>query len=174
MINWLLRWLKSGTDRRSAPREAGEGLTAFYWEGASPCGHRIRDISKRGAYVETDSISWSSGTQMIVTLQVESDQRPAGTPPETLALQAEVVRASTKGMALSFVLPGINDRRSLIQFLSRWKKGNKASRNGASNAGAENAVCNPATQPGLELPHSGAQPDPVAGPFVGPPHAASR
>jgi hypothetical protein len=121
MIRAFINWLKSGAERRSAARESGDGLTAFYWDGGNAHPHRVKDISRKGAYVEAGSVSWPQGTVMILTLQTHSDQPPGGTPPETLAVQTEVVRTSGHGMGLQFVLPRINDRRALYQFLSRRK-----------------------------------------------------
>ena len=133
MIGRLLDWLNSGSDRRSAPREAGEGLRAFYWDGDVPHAHAVKDISRHGAYVETDSISWPRGTRMILTLQIDPNGARGGTPPEAIAVQAEIVRTSASGIGIKFVFPAVDDRRKLLQFLSNWKP-TPASANGASKA----------------------------------------
>ena len=119
MISRIIDWLNSGSDRRSVPREPGDGLLAFFWEGEKPQGHAVLDISRHGAYIANGSISWSRGTQMILTLQMNSTN---GASPDAIVLQAEVVRAGRDGMALRFVFPAIEDRRKLISFLGRWKR----------------------------------------------------
>ena len=117
----LLDWLNSGSERRSVPREPGEGLHAFYWEGDAPHSHPIRDISRHGVYVETNSISWSPGTRMMLTLQIASNGCPNGAAPDAITLQAEVVRTYEDGMGLRFLLHAVGDRRLLLQFLARWQ-----------------------------------------------------
>ena len=105
---------KRNSDRRSARRESGEGLTAFYWEGGRPHGHRVRDISRWGAYIETD-FSWPRGTQMILTLQIGSNGAP-----NSIAMPVEIVRTSPEGMGLRFLLSDLSGMRELLQFLRRW------------------------------------------------------
>jgi hypothetical protein len=121
MIGRLFDWLSSGSERRSVPREPGEGLVAFYWEGDVPRAHPVMDISRHGAYIATDSISWSRGTQMILTLQMDPESMTAGSPAEMIALQAQVMRTGPGGMAFQFVFPSVADRSRLVRFLSRRK-----------------------------------------------------
>ena len=45
--NWLERWWSP--DPRKAPRTLAPGLAAYYWNGAAPMAHGIRDISSSGA-----------------------------------------------------------------------------------------------------------------------------
>src|SRR5437879_1959538 len=106
----LLRWFRSHTERRSAPRDPGEGLTAFYFDGGIAHGHRIRDISWRGAFVETDSIVWPPGTHIILTLQIDSAGAPTDVTPDAIAVQAEVVRVEPDGMGLRFQVHDHDER----------------------------------------------------------------
>jgi PilZ domain len=110
---------KSDSDRRQGRREPGDGLVAFYWDGGLPRRHRVRDISWRGAYVETD-FSWMCGTLMILTFQIGSDGEPGNGPPDTIAVPAKVVRTSNEGMGVKFSLSDISERRRLLEFLTRW------------------------------------------------------
>jgi hypothetical protein len=121
MISRFFDWLNSDSERRSVPREPGDGLVAFFWEGDTPRGHAVIDISRHGANLATGSISWSRGTHMILTLQIDPKLLTNGALPDAIVLQAEVLRTSPQGMALRFVFPTVKDRRTLLNFLSRWK-----------------------------------------------------
>jgi hypothetical protein len=115
------RWFRldsrrSDSDRRRARRESGDGLIAFYWEGGVPRGHRVRDISQWGAYVESD-FSWMCGTLIVLTLQITSNGEPGN---DAIVVPAEVVRTSPEGMGLKFSFSNVRDLRKLLQFLSRW------------------------------------------------------
>ena len=136
MISRFWRWLKSDSDRRAALRESGEGLTAFYWDGGVPQGHRVRDISKHGAFIETGSTSWAVGTLMMLTLQVDSTGGPGDSAADAIVVQAKVVRAYAAGMGIKFLLPNLEGRRRLVQFLARWKA-NSAAANGPLHLGSD-------------------------------------
>ncbi len=111
---------KSNSDRRSARREPGDGLIAFYWDGGRPRERRVRDISWRGAFVETD-FSWTCGTHMILTLQMGPNEGADKSPPDTIIVRAEVIRTSLEGMALKFSFRDLSELRMLLRFLSKWK-----------------------------------------------------
>lgn len=121
---WGTRWLrldqeKSHSERRHAKRESGDGLMAFYWDGGPSRCHRVRDISLRGAYVETD-FSWMCNTLITLTLQIVSKGDAGNQRSDTVAVPAKVVRTSPEGMGLEFSLSDKGNRRRLLQFLSRW------------------------------------------------------
>jgi hypothetical protein len=143
MIGRFLLWRKSDSDRRAVPRESGEGLIAFYWDGGAPEGHRVRDISRRGMYVESDFISWARGTMMILTLQIDSNGSPGNTPPDMIAVPAVVVRTCADGMGLRFVPPDLDGRRKLLQFLSKWRS-SRAAANVALYLGSREGIDSPA------------------------------
>ena len=48
-------------DPRKAPRVKEPGLAAYYWNGAAPVAHGVRDISSSGLYVVTEE-RWYPGT----------------------------------------------------------------------------------------------------------------
>ena len=56
----------SGHEKGSAG--AVPGLAAYYWTGAAPKAHSIRDISSTGLYVVTEE-RWYPGTLILMTLQ---------------------------------------------------------------------------------------------------------
>jgi hypothetical protein len=142
MISRFWQWLRSDPDRRSASRESGAGLTAFYWDGGTPRGHRVRDISRRGAFVETGSSSWADGTLMMLTLQIDSSGAPGDPGADAIVVQAQVVRTCTAGMGIKFLLPDLNSRRRIAQFLARWKS-NPPVVKGPLKTGSEEAVAGP-------------------------------
>ena len=108
------------SERRSANRTPGTGLTAFFWDGGRPKAHQVRDISKRGAFVESEFL-WPRGTMMILTLQI-GGKSPAGNgPAETIAILAEVMWSDPEGMGLRFEFLRVEDAVMLLRFLLRWK-----------------------------------------------------
>lgn len=127
---WLERWLSP--DPRKAPREQFEGLTAFYWTGASPQAHSIRDISSTGVYIITEE-RWYPGTLVLMTLTTNGgDDR---TDERSIVIQSRAVRWGSDGVGLKFVLPdarafrqGHNiltdgaDRRELDKFLGELRR----------------------------------------------------
>jgi len=97
-------------DRRRAARAGGDGLRAFYWTGGVSHPSRVRNISRNGAYVETQS-AWGVGTVLYLVL----DQRESGQPPAgeagALGLWSRVVRTEPSGMAVEFVNAGREEAR---------------------------------------------------------------
>lgn len=104
--NWLQRWWSP--DPRKAPRVKTPGLAAYYWNGASPAAHGIRDISSTGLYVVTEE-RWYPGTLVLMTLQRNDlDEEVA---ERSIAVQSRAVRWGPDGVGLQFVLPDEKDRR---------------------------------------------------------------
>ena len=104
--NWLKRWWSP--DPRKAPREAVSGLAAYFWTGAHPVAHRIRDISGSGLYLVTEE-RWYPGTLVLMSLQrtdcgVETKER-------SIYVHSRAVRWGNDGVGLQFVLPAASDPR---------------------------------------------------------------
>jgi len=59
-------------DRRTAERLPAADLSAYYWTGAAPAHHGIRDISSTGFYLVTEE-RWYPGTLVMMTLQKTGD-----------------------------------------------------------------------------------------------------
>ena len=128
--NWFERWWSP--DPRRAPRVAGNGLAAYYWNGATPAAHGIRDISTTGIYVVTEE-RWYPGTLVLMTIQrTETGEEVA---ERSIAVHSRAVRWGPDGVGLQFVLPDEREardgqlplldstgRKELEQFLAFLKK----------------------------------------------------
>lgn len=126
--NWLERFLapeqpKEPSDSRRAPRKRVRGVFAFYWTGATPVPHAIRDISASGLYLVTEE-RWYPETMVRLTL-TKTDDRGI---ERSLSVQARVVRWGNDGVGLQFVTGGGSNgaveaeganREQLDEFL-RW------------------------------------------------------
>jgi hypothetical protein len=128
--NWLKRWWSP--DPRKAPRDESPGLAAYYWTGAAPKAHNIKDISSTGLYLVTEE-RWYPGTLVLMTLQdTECDNAGA---EASISVHSRAVRWGSDGVGLQFVLQnstaphsGANpvsdgvDRKELDRFLQRLRK----------------------------------------------------
>jgi len=83
-------------DRRRAQRQEALPLVAYYWDGASPRAHAIRDISSTGFYMVTAQ-RWYAGTLVTLTLQRTGSIDPG--PERSIAVQARVIRSGADGVA---------------------------------------------------------------------------
>ncbi len=97
---WFQRW--SASDRRKAKREQVLGLVAYYWDGAAPGAHKVREISSTGLYLQTDQC-WYPGTLVTMTLQ-RTGISEAGAQ-RSIAVQTKVVRQGMDGAAFAFIMP---------------------------------------------------------------------
>ncbi|HEY1208420.1 MAG TPA: hypothetical protein VGE85_03545 [Terracidiphilus sp.] len=137
--NWLSRWWspdpRTAPDLRSAPRESLPGLAAYYWTGAAPKGHNVKNISSSGLYVVTEE-RWYPGTLILMTLQVAGNGKEEGFE-HSIAVHSRAVRWGNDGVGLQFIPqdtlaassgqnPLVNgaNRRELEQFLERLRNGN--------------------------------------------------
>jgi hypothetical protein len=103
-------------DRRRAARALAPALTAFYWTGgvSHPCS--VRDISLRGAYIETKT-DWYAGTVLHLVLERNpSGERPAEAA-KTSGLWARVVRTDPHGMGMEFLMRNREEEREFNRFL---------------------------------------------------------
>lgn len=110
--NWLERWWSP--DPRKAPRESEPGLAAYYWNGAPPRAHEVRDISASGLYVVTEE-RWYPGTLVLMTLQ-RTDCGEEEVEERSIAVQSRAVRWGNDGVGLQFVLPEPQNRREAGTF----------------------------------------------------------
>jgi hypothetical protein len=135
--SWLKRWWspdpRSAPDLRDAPRESLPGLTAYYWTGAAPKAHIIKDISTSGLYVVTEE-RWYPGTLILMTLQTEVDGLE--NPEHSISVHSRAIRWGNDGVGLQFIPQdapaahsGLNplengaNARELEQFLERLRRG---------------------------------------------------
>jgi hypothetical protein len=127
---WLERWWSP--DPRKAPREIVSSLAAYYWTGAAPKAHSVRDISSTGLYVVTEE-RWYPGTLVLMTLQ---ETGGAGEASEcSVSVYSKAIRWGDDGVGLKFVLQGAlepiqdqsssvvgMDKKGLEMFLQRLRK----------------------------------------------------
>ncbi|MGO8758986.1 MAG: PilZ domain-containing protein [Terracidiphilus sp.] len=104
--NWFKRWWSP--DPRKAPRVKEPGLAAYYWNGATPTAHGVRDVSSSGLYVVTEE-RWYPGTLVLMTLQ--RTDRGEEYSERTVAVQTRAVRWGPDGVGLQFVLADEKDAR---------------------------------------------------------------
>jgi hypothetical protein len=134
--SWLERWWspdpRKAPEMRKAPRGGVPGLAAYYWTGASPKAHSIKDISSTGLYVVTEE-RWYPGTLILMTLQeTDSGQEGSG---HSIAVHSRAVRWGNDGVGLQFIphnpsagQKGTNptatgaDQKELDQFLEQLRK----------------------------------------------------
>lgn len=124
-LNWLM-----SDERRKALRRKSLQLVAYYWDGANPVAHPVRDVSSTGFYLFTDQ-RWYLGTILAVTLQrTEADDDD---PQRAISVNARVVRVSEDGVGFEFLLPESGrdvrklpglpvpmiDKKHLMSFLDR-------------------------------------------------------
>jgi hypothetical protein len=137
--NWLKRWWspdpRTAPDLREAPRESLPGLAAYYWTGAAPKSHNIKDISSTGLYVVTEE-RWYPGTLILMTLQAGVDGQENF--EHSISVHSRAVRWGNDGVGLQFIPQDAPAARSVLnplvdgantkeleQFLERLRKGNE-------------------------------------------------
>jgi hypothetical protein len=128
--NWLERWWSP--DPRRAPREHVPGLAAYYWTGAAPKPHAVRDISSTGLYIVTEE-RWYPGTLVLMTLQITDGIEE--TSERAIQVYSRAVRWGSDGVGLQFILPksetkrgkglpeGGVSKKALEKFLVRLRRG---------------------------------------------------
>jgi hypothetical protein len=107
--NWLERWWSP--DPRKAPRNVMPGLAAYYWTGATPRPHSIRDISSSGLYVVTEE-RWYPGTLILMTLQRTDGVEE--TAERSISVHSRAVRWGSDGVGLQFLLMKSQDSRNTV------------------------------------------------------------
>jgi hypothetical protein len=134
--SWLRRWWspdpRKAPNMRKAPRMPAPGLAAYYWTGAAPKAHDIRDISSTGLYVVTEE-RWYPGTLILMTLQPTGEGEQSS--EHSIAVHSRAVRWGNDGVGLQFIpldTPAAQDganpllngvtQKQLNQFLQRLKK----------------------------------------------------
>ena len=103
---WLANWTKE--DPRGSVRRDTSRIVAYYWDGAAPEPHPIRNISVSGAFLVTEQ-RWRPGT--IVTMTMQKAGPVADDPLRSIAIQAKVVRLAEDGVGMRFVFPATPDSR---------------------------------------------------------------
>ena len=116
------RWLLGADDElRREPRYAQPEVVIHYWDGSSPEGRGIRDISEDGAYIYT-SETWYPGTILRIVIQgCRKTQRSDGTtaPECSTCVPSRVVRNGEDGIAIEFVFRDKREREDFRAFLAK-------------------------------------------------------
>jgi hypothetical protein len=123
--SWLERFWSP--DPRRAPRDPSPRLAAYYWTGAAPQAHSIRDISSTGLYIVTEE-RWYPGTLVLMTLQRTDDGEEV--TERSVAVLSRAVRWGEDGVGLQFILPKGQDmqrndgadKKTLDKFLHGLRK----------------------------------------------------
>jgi hypothetical protein len=123
--SWLERFWSP--DPRRAPRDPSPRLAAYYWSGAAPQAHSVRDISSTGLYVVTEE-RWYPGTLVLMTLQRTDDGEEV--TERSVAVLSRAVRWGEDGVGLQFILPKAQDprrgdgvdKKTLEKFLTGLKR----------------------------------------------------
>jgi hypothetical protein len=103
-MNPVINFFKklSSYDHRQAPRRQTPLLVAYYWDGAAPMAHEVRDISSTGFYLLTQE-RWHLGTIVTITLQrTDNSNFDSGTQPH-IAVMSKVVRLDEDGVGFAFI-----------------------------------------------------------------------
>jgi Putative Flp pilus-assembly TadE/G-like len=89
-------------DNRKSQRLDAPMLVAYYWDGATPNAHPIRNISSQGFYLLTDE-RMRPGTVITMTLQRSSPQKVDSASTPHLSVMSMVVRQGEDGIGFTFL-----------------------------------------------------------------------
>jgi uncharacterized membrane protein (UPF0127 family) len=128
LISRMKDWFSE--DRRRAARKPAPGLVAYYWTGAAPEEHAVRDVSETGLFLVTEE-RWYPGT--VVTMTLQKTDKDDSTQEHAIAIQSKAVRWGEDGVGLKFVVPETPkretaetsgdrqvDKKTLGKFLQRF------------------------------------------------------
>ncbi|MFZ1083819.1 MAG: hypothetical protein WAN35_02500 [Terracidiphilus sp.] len=133
--SWLERWWspdpRKAPEKRKSPRDGASGLAAYYWTGAAPAAHNVKDIGASGLYVVTEE-RWYPGTLILMTLQKSHDGEAQ--VEKSVSVHCRAVRWGNDGVGLQFVpkddpaaRKGLNElvngvnKKELDQFLEQFR-----------------------------------------------------
>jgi hypothetical protein len=110
-------WFESlfSNDRRESERSPAPHLMAYYWDGATPVPHRVRDINSSGMYLLTER-RWYPNT--LITMTLQRSDKSATDPERSIVVTTRVVRADNDGVGLAFILPRSRQARDSASTLA--------------------------------------------------------
>jgi hypothetical protein len=136
-MKWLANQPDDPAELRAAPRIQEPGVVVYYWDGATPSGRQLRDISLTGAYLYTHE-RWYPGT--VVRLLIQPKESPpadgSNPPPGSVSLQARVVWHGPDGMALEFLFQGPDERKILEELVAQSQKNAESQKNRPASPGS--------------------------------------
>ena len=110
--------IKSWWRRGDRPADGAEPLlAAYYWDGAVPVPHEVREMSTQGAYIVM-SEKWRPGT--IMNLSLAYKKQPAADNPAPnldIGVRSRVVSHGADGVSVEFVYVNRRERQELHKFL---------------------------------------------------------
>lgn len=119
LINWLTE--SPPPPKPRAARRSEPTVVVYYWDGSTPKGHELRDISQTGAYLCT-SERWYIGTIVRLLIQAKNDSEQNesnGTENvQSQSIAARVVRHGLDGVALHFMFNNAEERENLEEFVA--------------------------------------------------------
>ncbi len=145
---------------RGVPRLRVAALTGYYWDGAQPLPHGVRDISESGMYIYTRE-RWYLGS--LVLMRLDREDCDVGTAEHSIAVLARVVRWGEDGVGLEFVFadPEALEKKSAVlaggaekiefeQFLAhlKSKQSESALQKGSEADRGKRATAQPDADPG--------------------------
>jgi hypothetical protein len=99
---WLQKLLSPDPpEPRKNARESVPGLTAYFFTGATPVAHTIRDISSTGLFVVTEE-RWYPGTLVQMTLKKTEEGMPR--TEYSISLTVKALRWGNDGVGVAFIL----------------------------------------------------------------------
>ena len=111
-------WLKAkwkDDDGALLPEEFARSLAAYYWSGAAPVPHPVRDVSVLGAFILT-SEKWVQGT--IINLMLQRGSQVAGSDA-ALSLRSRVTAQAPDGVRVKFLYLNRREREAARKFFRK-------------------------------------------------------
>ena len=102
MRRWLEQLMISKEkERRRGERQPSPPLVVYYWDGAAPAAHPVRDVSLTGMYLATEQ-GWYPNT--LIRMTVVRTLKAKADADRSIQLTGRMVRSESDGVGLAFVL----------------------------------------------------------------------
>ena len=123
LTNRIKRWFAELSEE-SLPDAVAACVFAYYWEGAAPIPHRVRNLGVKGAEIVTAD-KWYPGTIIQLTLQCGGQTVGEGgtATQNALPVRSKVVANSPDGVRVEFLYLNQQERAAAGKFLARLRTG---------------------------------------------------
>jgi Flp pilus assembly protein TadG len=103
---------------KALPEDVSNSVVAYYWDGAAPAPHQVRNLSAYGADIVTVE-KWYPGTMIQLTLQHGVHVNGTGGEAANLAVsvRTRVVAQNADGVRVHFMCLNNQERHALCKFL---------------------------------------------------------
>ena len=98
------------------PEAVTNSVMAYYWDGAAPVPHSVRNLSAHGANIITAE-KWYPGTVIHLTLQHGAHVNGTGDIKASVSVRTRVVAQDADGVRGQFVCVNDEERQALRRFL---------------------------------------------------------